>query len=154
MVVDERLPTTGQSPRELKRRYNVALKPRVTSASGQTVVFKDGSEVEVKGDSLHATVPGHRLDIQEGPADLIEEIARVCGYDRLPATLLRDQLPLQSNNEPLLFEERLRDLLVGAGLQEAITYALTTPEREAPLRLPPAEYVRLLNPISAERALV
>jgi phenylalanyl-tRNA synthetase beta chain len=101
--------------------------------------------------ALRATVPPHRLDIQEGPADLIEDLARLTGYDKLPATLLRDQLPEQANNEPVLFEERMRDRLICAGLQEIITYSLTTPEREAPLGLPPADYVLLRNPISAER---
>src|SRR5439155_1682048 len=47
-----------------------------------------------------------------------------------------------------------RDRLVAAGLQEVITYSLTTPEREAPLGLPAADYVRLLNPISSERVVL
>src|SRR5213078_4698757 len=105
----------------------------------------------IGADALRATVPPHRLDIQEGPADLIEDLARLTGYDQLPATLLRDQLPAQANNEPVVFEERLRDQLTRTGSQEIITYSLTTPEREAPLGLPPAEYVALRNPISAER---
>jgi phenylalanyl-tRNA synthetase beta chain len=100
---------------------------------------------------LHVTAPPHRLDIQEGPADLIEDLVRLHGYDRLPATLLSDRLPEQKGNEPLAFEERLRDRLVSVGLQEVITYSLTMPEREAPLGLPDAEYVTLLNPISSER---
>src|SRR5262249_18516623 len=79
------------------------------------------------------TTPPHRVDIQEGAADLIEELARVHGYDRLPATLLRDQLPEQHTNRPLVLEERVRDVLVDAGLQEVMTYALTEPAREAPL---------------------
>src|SRR5262245_62601361 len=74
-------------------------------------------------DALRATVPPHRLDIQEGPADLIEDLVRLYGYDKLPATMLSTQLPGQENNEELAFEERLRDKLVGAGLQEVITYA-------------------------------
>ena len=105
-------------------------------------------------DALKVTVPPHRLDIQEGAADLIEEIARLSGYDRLPATLLSDRLPLQLGNDALVFEERVRDLLVDVGLQECITYALTTPEKEAPLQLPEAKYVELLNPISAERRVM
>jgi phenylalanyl-tRNA synthetase beta chain len=108
--------------------------------------------VEVVGkDTIKAAVPPHRLDIQEGPADLIEDLARLHGYDRLPATLLSDQLPPQENNEPLLFEEKLRERLVALGLQEIITYSLTTPEREAPLQLPRDDYVTLVNPISSER---
>ena len=42
-------------------------------------------------DVLRATVPPHRLDIQEGAADLIEDLVRLYGYNRLPATLLADQ---------------------------------------------------------------
>jgi phenylalanyl-tRNA synthetase beta chain len=102
-------------------------------------------------DGLRATVPPHRLDIQEGPADLIEDLVRLHGYDKLPATLLADALPPQAGNESLAFEEKVRDRLVSAGLQEVITYALTTPEREAPLGLPADEYVTLQNPISSDR---
>jgi phenylalanyl-tRNA synthetase beta chain len=96
------------------------------------------------------TTPPHRRDIQEGAADLIEELGRIYGYDRLPATLLADQLPSQHNNWPLLLEEQVRDILVGAGLQEVITYSLTKPEREEPLRPHPSEYIRIQNPISTE----
>ena len=98
--------------------------------------------------------PTQRLDVQEGPADLIEELARINGYDRLPATLLADQLPEQHGNRSLELEEHVRDLLVNDGLQEVITYSLTAPEREAPLGLSPAEYVKLLNPISSERVVM
>ncbi len=110
-------------------------------------------KTEVKGETLHATVPPHRLDIQDGPADLIEDIARLRGYDALPATLLREPLPAQRGNPELDFEEKVRDLLVAAGLEEAISYALTTPERERPLG-EPDEYVRLTNPISSERTVM
>jgi phenylalanyl-tRNA synthetase beta chain len=105
-------------------------------------------------EELRVITPPHRLDIQAGAADLIEELVRVHGYDRLPATLLADRLPRQQTNLPLVFEERLRDLLVDAGLQEVITYSLTMPEREAFLGLPLGEYVRLLNPISSERTVL
>ncbi|HBI43457.1 MAG TPA: phenylalanine--tRNA ligase subunit beta, partial [Planctomycetales bacterium] len=112
-------------------------------------------QVERHGsDVLRVTAPPHRLDIQEGPADLIEDLARLYGYDRLPATLLADRLPPQTGNPALEFEERVRDLLTGAGLQETINYALTTPEREALLGVQQAEYVRLLNPISSERSVM
>jgi phenylalanyl-tRNA synthetase beta chain len=114
-------------------------------------------------DELRVTVPPHRTDIQAGAADLIEDLARIYGYDRLPATLLADQLPRQRTNLPLVLEERTRDLLVNAGLQEVITYSLTEPAREAPLdvhvgltpqRSPSADYVRLVNPISSERVVM
>jgi phenylalanyl-tRNA synthetase beta chain len=112
-------------------------------------------QVEPAGpEALRVTPPPHRLDIQAGSADLIEDLVRVHGYDRLPATLLADRLPEQHGNPALRLEEQVRDILAGAGLQEVITYSLTTPEREAPLGLPEGEYVRLLNPISSERVVM
>jgi phenylalanyl-tRNA synthetase beta chain len=102
-------------------------------------------------DALRVTTPPHRLDIQTGSADLIEELVRIHGYDRLPAALLADRLPEQRTNWSLVLEERTRDLLVNLGLQEVITYSLTEPVREAPLGLPAADYIELVNPISSER---
>src|SRR4029077_5352477 len=106
-------------------------------------------EEEAQG-QFRVTSPPHRLDIQ-GSADLIEELVRIHGYDRLPATLLHDQLPEQVGNRSLELEEHVRDLLVNVGLQEVITYSLTEPGREAPLLGNQSDYVRLANPISSER---
>src|SRR5262249_61535188 len=108
--------------------------------------------IEVHGDAIRATVPASRLDVQEGPADLIEDIVRVYGYEKLPAALLREELPEQKGNAEVELEERLRDRLVTLGLQEVICYALTTPEKEAPLGhgVKEEDYVKLLNPISSE----
>lgn len=103
---------------------------------------------------LSVTVPAHRLDVQAGEADLVEDIIRIHGYRNLPATLLADQLPEQHGNEELAREEQVRDILVGAGLQEVITYALTEPAREKPLGVGEAGYLELENPISSERSVM
>jgi len=111
-------------------------------------------------DTLRVTVPDHRLDISDDPvvgrADLVEEIARMYGYDKIPDTELSDILPPQRNNTALEREEWLRDLLVNAGLQEIITHRLTTPEAER--RLLPSDiapddrpYLTILNPTSVDR---
>ena len=105
--------------------------------------------------AIRVTVPDHRLDC-EGQHDLIEEIARIYGYDRLPRTPMNDEMPPPRGNPDLELEERIRDALVGAGLQEVVTHAMTTPAAErrtlAP-GTPPDDrpYVQIVNPISAER---
>jgi len=112
--------------------------------------------------AIHVTVPDHRLDIGAGvigQADLIEEIARIYGYERIPETLMADELPPQRRNRSLEIEEVARDVLVNAGLQEVMTYALTTPERERRVLAPTAApddrpYVTLLNPITPERTVM
>jgi phenylalanyl-tRNA synthetase beta chain len=106
---------------------------------------------------LRVTVPDHRLDV-DGMDDLIEEIARMYGYENIPISRMNDELPPQRANGDLDQEEWVRDILIDAGLQEVITYVFTTSEREAMLTLPgsarPAilerPYVRLENPISAD----
>ncbi len=114
------------------------------------------------GDVIHAIAPDHRLDIGEGEtgkADVMEEISRLYGYDRIPETRMYDELPVPRGNPTLDREERLRDALVGQGLQEIISHRLTSPEREArrlPSGSPPDDkpYVRLTNPISSERVVL
>ncbi len=119
-------------------------------------VTEDGADAG----RLRVTVPSHRLDVSI-PADLAEEIGRVYGYDRLPLTLLQDELPPQRRNIVLEGEETVRDILVGAGLDEVITYSMVDVADEA--RLTPGErggapapgpqsHVTVLNPLSADRA--
>jgi phenylalanyl-tRNA synthetase beta chain len=68
--------------------------------------------------------------------------------------MLKDRLPEQHADRTAEVEEEVRDTLVGLGLQEAITYSLTEPERESPLGAGQGAYVELLNPISTERRVM
>jgi phenylalanyl-tRNA synthetase beta chain len=114
-----------------------------------------GCEIEKQKSRIAVTVPDHRTDIG-GPHDLIEEIARIYGLDRIPLTALHDEMPPQRNNLSLVFEERARDLMAQAGLYESMTYAMTTPQAEERLRSDERQndqpYVVIANPISAERS--
>jgi len=106
--------------------------------------------------TLSVTVPSHRLDVDR-PVDLAEEVGRIWGYDRFPTTLMRDELPPQRPNLRLEGGERVRDILVGRGLDEIITYSLVDVEEEGQLWLAdpsaaPSDYIRIVNPLSAERA--
>ncbi|MGA2489228.1 MAG: phenylalanine--tRNA ligase subunit beta [Anaerolineales bacterium] len=114
------------------------------------------------GGSLLVTTPDHRLDIGEGiagKADIIEEIARIHGYDAIPESRIADELPPQLGNPALDKEQRIRDLLVNQGLQEIVSYRLTTPEREN-RRLSPDSppddkpYLRIANPLAYEKSFL
>lgn len=137
-------------PREVTRVLGVTI----SLAEMQRILQALDFAVEVVGESLRVTAPPHRLDLQHGAADLIEEIARIYGYDKLPATLLADRLPRQVNQPDRELEERVRDLLADLGLTETIHYSLTTPAREAAFGPEGREYVRLANPISSERVVL
>ncbi|MCG2767509.1 MAG: phenylalanine--tRNA ligase subunit beta, partial [Anaerolineae bacterium] len=97
------------------------------------------------------TPPSHRLDVTR-PIDLVEEVGRIWGYDRFPTTLLRDELPPQRANPRLEGAERVRDLLVSCGLDEVITYSLVPPPSPPRFREGDGGGLRVLNPLSAERA--
>jgi phenylalanyl-tRNA synthetase beta chain len=95
-----------------------------------------------------------------GVADVMEEIARLYGYDNIPETLMDDPLPPQRGNPSLEREERVRDIMVSLGLQEIITHRMTAPEIENRLLprgvegQPESAYVRLVNAISPEKRVL
>jgi phenylalanyl-tRNA synthetase beta chain len=101
------------------------------------------------------------MDIGEGlvgVADIMEEVARIYGYDRIPETRMADPLPPQRGNPSLEAENRVRDTLAALGLQEIITHRMTSPEIENRL-LPKGitvdlEYVKLANPIAPEKRVL
>ncbi len=111
--------------------------------------------VTAGGDGLlHVDVPSFRQDVSI-PADLAEEVARVYGYDRMPSTLLEDELPRAPRNLKLESEEKVRDVLTGCGLDEVITYSMIDLRDEAKLLGAEAAaqpHVTVLNPLSAERS--
>jgi phenylalanyl-tRNA synthetase beta chain len=112
--------------------------------------------------TIRAQTPDHRMDIGEdlvGKADLLEEIARIYGYDRIPETRLASELPPQRSNPTLEGEEQIISTLVNLGLQEIVSHRQTTPEREA-RRLAPGTpvddqpYLRIINPIASDRVVM
>ncbi len=112
--------------------------------------------------TIRAHTPDHRLDISSGlvgKADLLEEIARIYGYERIPETRLSSELPPQRSNPALENEERIINILMELGLQEIVSHRQTTPEREA-RRLAPGTpvddqpYLRIINPIASDRVVM
>jgi phenylalanyl-tRNA synthetase beta chain len=148
-------PEVELTPPLVYRLLGIHLSPAEIAGILERLEFR----CQVEGERVTVQTPPHRLDIGEGvigQADLVEEIARIYGYDRIPSARLAEPLPAQNGNPSLELEERVRDILVTLGLQEVMTYRMTTPEREARLTpeglpQPDLPYVRLLNPITPER---
>ena len=101
--------------------------------------------------------PWWRTDIAIGD-DVAEEVVRLAGYDRLPATGIVGAIPEWEPSELLDLREELRDALASAGLQEVITYSLTTNEVLArviaPEDLAILRPLRLRNTLSADREVL
>ena len=116
----------------------------------------------VSGGSVFAKTPPHRLDIGQGAtgkADLLEEVARILGYDNIPVSYLPEELPEVRRNRPVEIENQTRQTLVRLGLQEVVNYRLTSREREMRLyppgfEIPNQDYLGIKNPLSPERSIL
>lgn len=155
-------PQVEITPQDVERWLGIQLPLEKIVQILESLEFKCQIQKMGGNVSILAQTPDHRLDIGIGiigKADLMEEIARIYGYDRIPETRMADELPPQRNNAALEQEEQTRDILVKLGLQEIVSYRLTTPEREA-RRLSPGTapddqpYVRLINPIASDRVVM
>jgi phenylalanyl-tRNA synthetase beta chain len=128
----------------LQRVLGMAPDPHEVS----DILTRLGMVVTAQGEDWLVQPPSFRFDIQI-EADLIEEVGRIHGYNRLPSIAMQgalDVLPLPEAEQSL---EQVCDLLVARGYQEAVTYSFIDPELQA-LVNPPLQPVRLANPISSE----
>jgi phenylalanyl-tRNA synthetase beta chain len=121
--------------------------------------------VKPEGEMLEVIVPGHRRDV-EGRADLVEEVARITGYDGIPEVMFQGRIPEPKLDRRRVLEERAKLALVAAGCQEVITYSLVHPSQPARLdpnvSWPPSdaersaagtgELIRVANPMTIEQS--
>ncbi|MDR0779375.1 MAG: phenylalanine--tRNA ligase subunit beta [Pseudomonadales bacterium] len=98
-------------------------------------------------------VPSWRFDVSL-EADLIEELARVHGYDKLPVRAPLTRLHLQPRPQGVLDMKVLRRLLVSLGYQEVVTYSFVDGELDAALAQEATAPVALANPISQDMAVM
>ncbi|MFC4786106.1 phenylalanine--tRNA ligase subunit beta [Nocardioides sp. MAHUQ-72] len=130
------------------RVTGVAIEPDTTIGNLRAV----GCHVDVAGDRLTATPPSWRPDLND-PYDLVEEVARIVGYDQVPSVL-----PTAASGRGLSREQRLRRrvgrTLAGAGCVEVLSFPFVGDGAFDALGLPADDplrrTVRLANPLSSE----
>ncbi|MDQ0430531.1 phenylalanyl-tRNA synthetase beta chain [Planomicrobium stackebrandtii] len=133
----------------------------INSRLGMKISFEDMWDIlnrlkfntEAANGQLVISVPTRRQDIQI-PEDVIEEIARLYGYDEIPATLPEAETT-PGGLTPYQAKRRIvRSLLEGAGLLQATTYSLTSEKSAKQFALEETETTRLLMPMSEERSIL
>jgi phenylalanyl-tRNA synthetase beta chain len=113
-----------------------------------------GIECKAEGDKVNAFAPYWRSDIKI-EEDLIEEVARFYGYDKIPTTLMDEEIPRPDPNPVLRLKKSIRRILTGFGFQEVMTYTLTSlqvlsntfAEPHPPEPMP----VHIVNPMTADQ---
>lgn len=153
----------AESARALPGRPELALRPAaterlaglaVTPADARAILARLGFEARAGDDgSLRVRAPSARFDV-EGEADLVEEVARIAGYDRIPAVAPRRRMSATHGASGSGAACAMRDVLTARGYHEAVTMSFAAPERDAALAPGGARAPALRNPLSEREALL
>ena len=108
-------------------------------------------------DSLTVNPPSFRVDI-EREADLVEEVARLYGYNNIPATLPKVNLSYPEQDSNRLKRLEIAERLTSIGYTEAINYSFISEKHVEMMNIPPSDErydpVRLLNPLSEDQSVM
>jgi phenylalanyl-tRNA synthetase beta chain len=143
------------APKEVQlraARIQALLGATISSERAQQILESLGCEVESRAGVLRVRAPTWRPDltIEE---DLIEEVARVYGYDNIPTESPRVHASLAAANPLTRFLRKLKERAAAVGLTEAVNLAFNSPKQLEQARAPlPA--VRVANPLSEERSVM
>lgn len=149
------------APGALPARSPIALReariPRVLGATLpakqiEEILMRLGMAVKTVAGGWQVTAPAYRFDINI-EEDLIEEIARITGYNNLPKKPLQAQLSMVATPESTLSVRRIKQHLTVLGYQEAITYSFVDPKLQTLLD-PQQPPVALANPLAADMAVM
>ncbi len=141
----------ARDPVTLRReRLARVLGCQIADDEVQAILALLGMPTETTEPGYSVTPPSWRFDIQI-EEDLIEEVARVHGYDNIPEIAGRGDMTFNPVTETRVPADRARDLLIDRGYQEVVTYSFVDRELQRAL-WPEREAVALSNPISSTMA--
>lgn len=146
-VSDAHLPARAQISLTQTKLAKI-LGINIDKAEVSAIFSRLGFAVTDTAEGWQVDVPGYRFDISIAE-DLIEEVARVYGYNSIPNVAPQASLKMRRFNEAELNVQRLRTVLVDRGYQEAITYSFVDPKVQQ-LLFPSVAALVLPNPISAD----
>ena len=138
-------------------RVNFVLGTTLEAAEMAQILNRLGFDVDATGDVYQVTVPTFRSDVTR-EIDLIEEIARVHGYDNIPTTLPKGDIPVPAPDPKTDVRRRIKHFLLAAGMMEAVNYSFCAPNCFDKIRLkaddPLRDTLRLRNPLSPEMSVL
>jgi phenylalanyl-tRNA synthetase beta chain len=132
----------------VKRLLGVDISVREIKSILERLGFDIGTVLEEQ--SLAVTVPTWRMDISI-PEDLIEEIGRFYGYEKIPAQLPTATLIPPVRNESLIYENKVRDILTGVGFNEVYNYSFISEKDVSCFGFQIPDLMELENPVSREQ---
>ena len=138
-------------------RVNFVLGTTLEAAEMVQILDRLGFDVDTTGKVYQVTVPTFRSDLTR-EIDLIEEIARVYGYDNIPTTLPKGDIPVPAPSPKTEARRRIKHFLLAAGMMEAVNYSFCDPNCFDKIRLnaddPLRNTLQLRNPLSPEMSVL
>ncbi|PMC37092.1 phenylalanine--tRNA ligase subunit beta [Bacillus sp. UMB0899] len=134
-------------------KVNRVLGMDISAEEMKSILERLQFEVVLDNSTLSVKVPTRRGDITI-EEDLVEEIARLYGYDNIPTTLPVGQAIPGKLTDYQEKRRKVRRYLEGTGLYQAITYSLTSEEKAAKFALETSDLTRLALPMSEERSVL
>lgn len=139
------------------QRANKILGTNLSAEEMEEILSRLELKVDKEEKSLKVTVPTFRPDLTE-EIDLVEEIARVYGYDKIKITLPRTEVTPGKQSPLLSLEDKAKEVLSSTGLRETITFSLTNPSvfdkillsEDDPLR----RAISLKNPLTEDYTIL
>jgi len=131
-------------------RARLVVGAEIGDAEMRSHLHNLGMRVDGGSDPWSVTPPPWRFDVNI-EEDLIEEVARLHGFDHVPEVHQTAAIVVPASTEARIDEDRATDILIGRGYHEAITYSFVDHATQT-LFSPGIEALRLLNPISEELA--
>lgn len=132
---------------KIKKVLGFEIKEKVTEETLELLGFK----LKRQKEGWDVEIPCWRPDIsiQE---DLVEEVARIVGYDDIPTTILSGAPPSSKSQDFIQLREKMSDVLIGLGMYESINYPTTSVEAEKRVLINKEEpkYIKLKNPVNSE----
>lgn len=144
---EQDLPKTSQVALR-QARLNKIIGIEIPANQVTDMLSRLGLAVTTTEQGWQVSVPSYRFDIQI-EEDLIEEVARIYGYNQIPNRAPVAALTMSKHNEAQLPLARLKETLIDAGYQEAITYSFVDPNAQQ-LLFPDADTMILPHPIAAD----
>lgn len=143
-------PSRVKVPLQLIRQY---LGTPIHKAKTNKILSSLGFDPkqEDKGEAFTVTVPSWRSNDIAIAEDLIEEIARIYGYHRLPSLMPVNQPPVPSPQETEFYwEQKIKSALKNWGLTEIYTYSMQSEQEIEKFRLQPENHLKIKNPLSED----
>ncbi|MFC4321023.1 phenylalanine--tRNA ligase subunit beta [Litchfieldia salsa] len=134
-------------------RINKVLGTSISSQEVSTIFSRLQFETEVDNETFIVTVPSRRGDITI-EEDLVEEVARLFGYDNLPTTLPVGQTFPGKLTDYQEKRRKIRRYLEGTGSYQAVTYSLTSSSKVNQYALETAAPIKLSMPMSEDRSVL